>query len=68
MLQEVQFLSLRDGLRPAVDPQLAVNTAGMCLDRASGEKQPGGDLGAREAICNQAQHFQLTTAQEFIRP
>ena len=47
-------------LRTAVDVQLAVDIAGVLLDRAHGNDQLLGNRLVRVARGNESQHFQLT--------
>src|SRR5258708_36978926 len=65
MLEQLQFVSLRDGLCSAVHGELAGYIAGMGFDRPSAEEQPGRDLRIGQAIREESQHVHFTAAKLF---
>ena len=54
-----------DRLRPAVDAELAVDVAGVRLDRVQREEKPGSNFPTGQSLGDELQHFDFAFTQRF---
>jgi len=66
VLEEAEVPRTREGVRPGVGIELAVDVLDMRLDRADCHDERGGDLGIALPSGQQAQHHDLTLGERRI--
>ena len=62
-LEQAQLLGARDGLGAAANPKLAVDIAGVFLDRVNADHQFAGDLRVGIALADQPHDLQFARGE-----
>ena len=62
-LEQAQFPPTRHSLRPAVHLELAVDIAGVGLDRVQREEEPGSDLGIGQPCGDEFEYLAFALGQ-----
>lgn len=61
--EESQISSLGSRLGPAVDPQFAVDIAGVDFDRVQRQEKPGTDFLIGQSLGDELEHFKFPFTQ-----